>query len=165
MGICEINLATEKENYATLKSEFDSFCSRESSYKWWVSFQKIQQSIQYSDPFYTPELPYSFQIGAFCRNRVLEVRLYRYRGTNDKPNGHINTSLPGYWFQMYVIGVNGLKESKATYFNHPNVSFTIDAGCIRSTGNGWKEFMTPISWGPWLINNYLRIFCEIKNKI
>ena len=165
LEICEINFATEKQNYATLKNEFDKFSSTESSYRWWVSFQKIQQCLQYSEPFYTPELPFCFQISAFCKSsRVLEVRLYRYRGTNDTPNGKIITSLPGYLFHMYVIGLDGNKESKETYFTQPNLNFNIDYRCIRSSGNGWSDFMSPISWDTWLINNHLRIFCKIKKN-
>ena len=164
LEICEINLAEEKQNYATLKKEFDKFSSTESSYRWWVSFSKIQKFLQYSEPFYTPELPFCFQISAFCKNRVLEVRLYRCRGTNDKPNGQINTSLPGYLFQMYVIGEDGNKESKEAYFIQPNLNFSIDAGFVRSSGNGWSDFMSPNNWGTWLINNHQYIFCKIKKN-
>ena len=138
--------------------------STESSYKWWVSFQKIQQCMQYSDPFYSTVLPFCFQIGAFCRSRVLQLFLHRCRGTNDKPNGQINTNIAGYTFELRVIGVHGYEESNEGSFNDLDLDFDIDNGASRSVGNGWAEFMSPINWGIWLTNNYIRIYCKIRKN-
>lgn len=134
----------------------------QSSYRWWVSFQKIQQSLQYSDLFFTPVLPFCFQMIAFCKNSVLEVGLYRYRGANDNPAGKINTVLLGYSFEIDIISEDGNKESREENFNNPNTNFKIDDGCIRSRGNGWTNFMSPVIWNTWLIKNHIRLFCKIK---
>ena len=118
--------------------------------------------MQFSDPFYTPVLPFCFQIGAFCRHRVLELFLHRCRGTNDKPNGQINTHVAGYSFEFRVIGVHGYEESKEASFNDLYLEFDIDNGDFRSIGAGWRDFMSPINWSTWLTNNYIRIYCKIK---
>ena len=127
-----------------------------------MSFEEILQSLQYSDPFLTPVLPFYFQMSASCKSGVLEVGLYRYRGANDKRTGHIYTSLRGYSFEIYVISEDGNKESRQENFDNPNSNFNIDAGCIRSRGNGWTNFMSPNIWRLWLINNHIRLFCKIK---
>ena len=159
---CERNITMEIQNYVTLKSEVDKVSSKESCFRWCASFQKIQQFMQYSEPFYTPVLPFCFQIGAFWSNRVLQIFLYRCRGTNDKSCGSINTDLPGYSFELYVIDLDDNIESKEAAFNEQNFNFNIYTGDFRSEGNGWSDFMSPSNWGKWLINNHIRIFCKIK---
>ena len=101
-------------------------------------------------------------MSAFCKNSVLEVALYRYRGANDKPTGQLNTTLRGYSFEIYVISEDGNKESRQENFNNPNSNFNINNRCIRSRGNGWTNFMSPTIWRTWLINNHIRLFCKIK---
>ena len=118
--------------------------------------------MQFSDPFYTPVLPFCFQIGAFSRNRVLELFLYRCRGTNDKPNGQINTRIAGYSFEFRVVGVHGNEVSQEASFNDLDLDLDIDNGAFRSIGAGWDDFMRPVNWGTWLTNNYIRIYCKIK---
>ena len=162
LDACESDIGNEREKNAELESKLDRISTRTLSQKWWVLFSEIEESMQYNEPFFTPWTPYCFQLSALVENNMLEIYLYRYRGKNDKPHGKINMNLPGYSFEIYIIGANGSKIGHETTFD--SKYFNIDDGQKRSVGLGWNEFFETMDWEPWLINKHLHIFCRIKTN-
>ena len=55
-------------------------------------------------------------------------------------------NLPGYSFEIYIIGVNGSKIAHETTFD--SKYFNIDDDQKRSVGLGWNEFFETMDWQP-----------------
>ena len=129
------------------------------TFRWVVSFLKLKECEQFSDPFYTSSAPYLLQMSAVIYDQTLSLWLYRCRGENDE-NGKIESDFSNFKCNIYLL--NGFGEIKAPPFllDQSFHGLRIGARYDRSVGQGLDVFLKTSDWSRWLIKNNLHFFCK-----